>query len=71
MPDSTNRWTLIVVNGKKAGDPALRDAVSKIRQQGHRLDVRVTWEGGDAARYACPSPAKLAQGEVFRTRYGI
>ncbi len=37
---------------KKAGDPALREAVSKIRQQGHRLDVRVTWEGGDAARYA-------------------
>jgi len=42
----------IVVNGKAAGDPALREAVSQIRQQGHRLDVRVTWEGGDAARYA-------------------
>jgi lipid kinase YegS len=52
MPESQNRWMRIVVNGKAAGDPALREAVSQIRQQGYRLEVRVTWEGGDAARYA-------------------
>jgi len=52
MSESPNRWMRMVVNGKSAGDPALREAVSQRRQQGHRLDVRVTWEGGDAARYA-------------------
>ena len=44
------RWRLIL-NGKSAGDDALRDAVSTMRQRGIALDVRVTWEGGDAERY--------------------
>ena len=43
------RWRLIL-NGKSAGDDALRDAVSTMRQRGIVLDVRVTWEDGDAAR---------------------
>ena len=44
------RWRLIL-NGKSAGDDALRDAVSSLRQRGIALDVRVTWEEGDAERY--------------------
>jgi lipid kinase YegS len=42
----------LVVNGKAAGDPGLRAAVAKIRDMGHQLQVRVTWEGGDAGGYA-------------------
>jgi lipid kinase YegS len=42
----------LIVNGKAAADPQLRPAISQIREQGYRVDVRVTWEGGDAARYA-------------------
>ena len=42
----------LIINGKSAGDPALRSAVRELRKAGHPLDVRVTWEGGDAARYA-------------------
>ena len=42
----------LIINGKSAGDPALRSAVKEIRKAEHPLDVRVTWEGGDAARYA-------------------
>ena len=48
MPPS--RWRLIL-NGKSAGDDALRDAVSTMRQRGIAVDVRVTWESGDAERY--------------------
>ncbi len=44
------RWRLIL-NGKSAGDDALRDAVSAMRARGIALDVRVTWEAGDAERY--------------------
>jgi lipid kinase YegS len=44
-------WRLIV-NGKSAGDPDLREAVRQVRDGGQELDVRVTWEGGDATRYA-------------------
>jgi lipid kinase YegS len=44
------RWRLIL-NGKSAGDDALREAVAAMRDRGIVLDVRVTWEGGDAERY--------------------
>ena len=43
------RWRLIL-NGKSAGDDALRDAVTMMRERGIALDVRVTWEAGDAER---------------------
>ena len=42
-------WRLIL-NGKSAGDEPLREAVQALRQRGQRLDVRVTWEAGDADR---------------------
>ncbi|WMJ70775.1 lipid kinase YegS [Stenotrophomonas sp. 24(2023)] len=44
------RWRLIL-NGKSAGDDDLRAAVGHWRGQGVQLDVRVTWEEGDAERY--------------------
>lgn len=43
------RWRLIL-NGKSAGDDALREAVHAMRARGVVLDVRVTWEQGDAGR---------------------
>lgn len=42
----------LIVNGKAAADPLLRPAIEQTRELGHRVEVRVTWEGGDAARYA-------------------
>jgi len=47
---STSRWRLIL-NGKSAGDTEVRDAVKAWRERGIDLEVRVTWEGGDAERY--------------------
>ena len=47
MPSSA--W--LVLNGKSAGDDALREAVECIRERGLPLQVRVTWEAGDAARW--------------------
>ncbi|WP_313927977.1 lipid kinase YegS [Pseudoxanthomonas sp.] len=44
------RWRLIL-NGKSAGDDDLREAVGALREAGITLDVRVTWEDGDAERY--------------------
>ncbi len=42
----------VILNGKKASLPLVRRAVDHVRDDGHRVDVRVTWEGGDAARFA-------------------
>lgn len=40
----------LILNGKKAGLPDVRAAVQAVRSAGHDLEVRVTWEKGDAAR---------------------
>lgn len=42
----------IILNGKSAGEPTIRDAVAELRRWGHEVSVRVTWEFGDAARFA-------------------
>ena len=42
----------MVLNGKSSSNLALREAVGQIRELGHPLEVRVTWEDGDAARLA-------------------
>ncbi|MDH5835410.1 lipid kinase YegS [Luteimonas kalidii] len=46
----TPHWRLIL-NGKSAGDEDLREAVHQLRARGLALEVRVTWEDGDAARH--------------------
>jgi lipid kinase YegS len=45
----------LVVNGKVAGNEALRAAVREVRKKGHFVEVLVTWEGGDAHRFALES----------------
>jgi len=42
----------LVLHGKQAQNPAVRTAVATERAAGHRVEVRVTWEAGDAARLA-------------------
>lgn len=43
--------TLLILNGKSADNEELREAIGALRQDGYHLDVRVTWEFGDAQRY--------------------
>ncbi|MCE7032976.1 lipid kinase YegS [Lysobacter sp. GX 14042] len=49
-PGGAERWRL-VLNGKAAGDPRLREAVGNLRDRGIEVGVRVTWEKGDADRF--------------------
>lgn len=58
---SNRRWRL-VLNGKTLGDQAqdhrpLREVVTALRTCGIALDVRVTWETGDAEREVCEAIA--------------
>ncbi len=41
----------LIINGKKAGQPDIRQAVYELRERGYDLQVRVTWEYGDGLRY--------------------
>ena len=52
MAATKNRPLRLVVNGKAAGNPALRSAVGTLRDSGLCVEVRVTWEAGDAAHFA-------------------
>jgi lipid kinase YegS len=54
----------IILNGKAAGDPRLRTAVATLRREGHAVEVRVTWETGDAARLAVEAVAAAGRGEI-------
>ena len=42
----------VSLNGKGAGNPQVRAAITRIREEGQPIEVRCTWEGGDAARFA-------------------
>ncbi len=42
----------LILNGKKAGVPRLRQAIEEVRAKGVAIEVEVTWEAGDAARFA-------------------
>ncbi|WP_313274668.1 lipid kinase YegS [Stenotrophomonas sp. LGBM10] len=50
------RWRLIL-NGKSTGNTDLREAVHALRERGATLEVRVTWEEGDAERYVAEAIA--------------
>lgn len=53
---SRTRWRLIL-NGKSTGNTDLREAVHALRERGVTLEVRVTWEDGDAERYVAEAIA--------------
>ena len=75
----------IILHGKAAGDARVRTAVHAVRQNGHFVEVRVTWEPGDATRLTAEAVADAGAGkvncivagggdgtinEVFATAYG-
>lgn len=42
----------IIVHGKTSGNGQLREGVRLLRELGHSVDVRVTWEAGDTSFFA-------------------
>lgn len=51
MADSLARTARLILNGKAAQDPEVREAVEALRESGCDLQVRVTWEAGDGQRF--------------------
>ena len=54
----------IILHGKAAGDARLRTAVYALRKDGHVVEVRVTWEPGDAARLTTEAVAEAGRCEI-------
>jgi len=55
---SRSRKVQLILNGKAPGNEALRAAIIRQRQVGHRIEVRVTSEKGDARRFV-PEAGKV------------
>lgn len=58
--------TRLLLNGKKAAQQDIRDAVMALRKEGHTLEVRPTWEAGDIERLVC----EAAEQQVTRVIAG-
>jgi hypothetical protein len=56
--------TRIILHGKAAGNASVRTAVRAVRQNSHPVEVRVTWEPGDAARLTAEAVADAGAGKV-------
>jgi lipid kinase YegS len=54
-----SRRVQLILNGKVAGNDALRAAVIRQRELGHRVEVGVTWQKGDARRFVLEGEADL------------
>lgn len=53
------RTLRLIINGKAAGAEGLREGVEFLRKAGHRVEVRVTWEQGDANRWVVESQEEV------------
>src|SRR3546814_5797377 len=56
----------LILHGKVAQDERVSAAVRSVRQDGHQVSVRVTWEAGDAARLTLEAVAEARRGEIDR-----
>ena len=54
----------IILHGKAASDSRLRTAVSALRKDDQIVEVRVTWEPGDAARLTAEAVAEAVLGKI-------
>lgn len=54
----------LILHAKVALSDSLRQAVARLRAQGHEIEVRVTWEPGDAERFATEAAADMRVGSV-------
>ena len=58
------RHFVLIIHGARADHPPLRHLVEWVRDKGHTVDPRVTWELGDARRFAREAAARRADAVV-------
>jgi lipid kinase YegS len=58
MPRTNRKELMLIIHGQRADNDALRHLVSWVRDKGHAVDPRVTWEKGDGIRFARDGAAR-------------
>jgi lipid kinase YegS len=64
MAEKTLGSIRIILHGKAADHARLRMAVNTLRKAGHVVEVRVTWEPGDAARLTAEAVTEAHRGGI-------
>ena len=54
----------VILHGKAANDPRVRAAVNAVREDDHIVEVRVTWEPGDATRLTTEAVADSGKEKI-------
>jgi lipid kinase YegS len=54
----------IILHGKASADVRLKSAVKIARERGHGVEVRVTWEAGDAGRLTAEAVREAEDGRI-------
>lgn len=60
----TRKHLALIVHGARAELPALRNLVRWVRDKGHHVQPRITWETGDAAMFSAEAAAAGADAVV-------
>jgi lipid kinase YegS len=58
MPRTNRKELMLIIHGQRDDNDALRHLVSWVRDKGHAVDPRVTWEKGDGIRFARDGAAR-------------
>jgi lipid kinase YegS len=58
MPRTNRKELMLIIHGQRADNDALHHLVSWVRDKGHSVDPRVTWEKGDGIRFARDGAAR-------------
>eukprot|EP00775_Hariotina_reticulata_P006858 gene6858-7074_t len=57
-----NESLLVILHGKRVEDALLRDAITSLKAQGHKISVRVTFDRGDVEAFIAEAVRLNAQG---------
>ncbi|MFL5582332.1 MAG: diacylglycerol/lipid kinase family protein [Gemmatimonadaceae bacterium] len=60
----TRKHFVFVIHGARADLPSVRHLVGWVREKGHHIQVRVTWEAGDGRTFAVEGAARGADAVV-------
>lgn len=58
MPRTVRKELMLIIHGQRADSDALHHLASWVREKGHAVDPRVTWEKGDGIRFAREGAAR-------------
>lgn len=61
---AAKKRVVLILHGKASNDERVRDALQASRDMGHRIEVKITLQPGDAERFAKAAAEEAGRGEI-------